>query len=558
MVKLVNDSTALLSMRESSFDTYSAYGEAIDNSIQAGASNIDVIFKTSMDGRKKVINEVAFIDDGSGMTKDVLHQCMQLGYSSRYGDRSGIGRFGVGMTLGAIHECRRIEVYSKVDGGEWNFTYVDIDEITDEEMVNIPDPFQKDLPERYSKYNAYDSGTVLIWKKYDRLKDSVDKVLEASEKWFGRTYRYFIWDGIKIKMNGNTVKAIDPLYVKAEKTRFPEDKPAKEMEPDILEVDVPEDVDTDKNTARVKIKYSLIDEKYRGRRGEGKNPRVTKRFIDENEGISILRNKREVFYDRIPYWNSPPFEEKDRYWGLEIHFPAELDSLFAVKNIKKGALPIDDLKERIADCISPFMKTMKKEISAKWDEIEAREEDEKKEESSDVGVSSDHAKATKIAEETPKPKRRIDREVDTDEAIDELLRKYYQDYPKDKLQKLADHFRNERYVIDDKRWNSPQFVDIKHYGGKSAIIYNTSHAFFEKYFRILRNIEDLDDKNKAISENVLTLMDLLLLSFSIAESGYDPSEKWEAEELFEDIKLTWGNELKKLFNTWSKKEVDDE
>jgi hypothetical protein len=52
-----------------------------------------------------------------------------MGWSSRYNDRTGIGRFGVGMTLGAIHECRRVEVYSQFIGGEWLYTYLDLDEI---------------------------------------------------------------------------------------------------------------------------------------------------------------------------------------------------------------------------------------------------------------------------------------------------------------------------------------------------------------------------------------------------------------------------------------------
>ena len=65
-----------------------------------------------------------------GMDKQILHNCMQLGYSERYNDRKGIGRFGV-MTLGAYLNVR-IEVYSKPQGGEWNFTYLDL-----EEMKNI-------------------------------------------------------------------------------------------------------------------------------------------------------------------------------------------------------------------------------------------------------------------------------------------------------------------------------------------------------------------------------------------------------------------------------------
>ena len=41
-VSLVDDGAALLSMRNSDFDVYSAYGEVIDNAIQASANNIQI------------------------------------------------------------------------------------------------------------------------------------------------------------------------------------------------------------------------------------------------------------------------------------------------------------------------------------------------------------------------------------------------------------------------------------------------------------------------------------------------------------------------------------
>lgn len=52
-VKLINDATAILSMRDSDFDAYSAYGEVIDNSIQAEAKRIYIDFSTELDTQGK-------------------------------------------------------------------------------------------------------------------------------------------------------------------------------------------------------------------------------------------------------------------------------------------------------------------------------------------------------------------------------------------------------------------------------------------------------------------------------------------------------------------------
>jgi len=91
VVSLVENGAALQSMRNSDFDAHSAYGEIIDNSIQANAKKIKIHFDyvpATNRREKEAINYIAFGDDGDGMDIDVLHRCLQLGYSSRYNDRS--------------------------------------------------------------------------------------------------------------------------------------------------------------------------------------------------------------------------------------------------------------------------------------------------------------------------------------------------------------------------------------------------------------------------------------------------------------------------------------
>ncbi len=90
------------------------------------------------------IVRVAVGDDGIGMDGPTLHRCLQLGFSTRYDDRSGIGRFGVGMTLGAINQCRHVEVFSREAGKDWLWTYLDLDEVKKAgERVPIPPPKPK-------------------------------------------------------------------------------------------------------------------------------------------------------------------------------------------------------------------------------------------------------------------------------------------------------------------------------------------------------------------------------------------------------------------------------
>ena len=192
----VEQDTALESMRASDFDCYSAYGEVIDNSIQANATDIRLKFEERVDRHNtssKKIGRILFADNGHGMDVDLLHKCLKLGHSSRYNDRSGIGRFGVGMTLGAIHECRRIEVYSKVSAGNWHYTYLDLDEIKAGTLKHLPKPTPKKPTDDIIDF-INDSGTLVIWSKYDKQSEKYETILSQSEFWIGRTFRKFIWE----------------------------------------------------------------------------------------------------------------------------------------------------------------------------------------------------------------------------------------------------------------------------------------------------------------------------------------------------------------------------
>lgn len=221
-MKFFEDSNALDSLRHSDFDALSAYGEVIDNSLQADATKILIeMFCSHPRSNYQQIDYLAFGDNGSGMPTDTLHACLKLGWSSRYNDRSGIGRFGVGMVLGAIHEVKRIEVYSKKKNGTWQYTYIDLDEIENDKLDEIPEPEAKDVPEKFTHLVDEAHGTLVIWSKYDKQKKSGDSIIKEADHWIGRTFRYFIWDGVEIHLNGQEVKAHDPLYARTEKTTFP-------------------------------------------------------------------------------------------------------------------------------------------------------------------------------------------------------------------------------------------------------------------------------------------------------------------------------------------------
>ena len=296
---------AIQSLRESDFDALSAYGEAIDNSLQADASEIRVKFSTEKKKSRYSIQSLAFGDDGIGMDAETLHQCLQLGWSSRMNDRSGIGRFGVGMTLAAIHECTRIEVWSKQKGAKWLYTYIDLGEIMDDRMEIIPPPVERPLPSQFKDLVGKSSGTLVVWRTYDRQSKSADKIIEDFRVWAGRTYRYFIWGTdhkgvpidpehrsgpVRIWIDGEEVKAVDPLYARTEKTAYPDDPPAEVYKDMKITWKADVNAPTPGADIPITVRMSFLPEEFRQRQGDGGNAASSSRHIPDNEGISIMRN----------------------------------------------------------------------------------------------------------------------------------------------------------------------------------------------------------------------------------------------------------------------------
>jgi hypothetical protein len=565
-VRLFSDVQAIQSERASDFDVYSAYGEVLDNSIEAESKNVRLKFSTSIDksrGRNFLhIKSLAFGDDGIGMSSEILHRCLQLGYSSRYGSRKGIGRFGVGMTKGAISQCKRIDIYSKeLKSKKWLYTYFDIDEITLKGAF-INEPIEKEIPNEFKDLMDSSSGTLVIWSKFDRQDKSANEIVNESKIWIGRTFRKFIFEGRKFYIDGQEVKAVDPLYLNPKFTAFPNDPIAEKWgEDDVFEWEIDDPDLADKvstKKSKIIIRHSWLPKEFLskggGRTKAGDHPDNKERCIDRNEGISILRNNREVRdpeYD-IPFW-APKFEAIDRWWGCEISFSSELDNWFQVKNIKRGAAPLKELREELQKRINSVRKSIKTKTQEYWDSINTPQLAPR-----GMEVDPNHGKSTKIATETiadTKPKDKLSKNKKLDVEIEKFVASRYKNLTADKINGFYEYFRNNHITIHESPSNSANFFEITHFGsGKSNITYNTNHIFCTKYFQILSELKALNANQNSNQNDILVLIDLLLIAYSLAESQFDPEANFKAEDFFEDMMRNWGKSLRDLLKKWNEYE----
>ena len=368
--------TAYQSLRESGFDFSTAIGELIDNSVQAKAKRIEIIPKIverKVEGRRKpvpVITQVSVVDDGDGMDEETLNGCPQLGFSTRLGDRKGLGRFGVGATYASISQCKRTTFCSHPKGtGDFIATYIDLDEIAKKTQTDIPRPSKSYVPKNLKEISFDNSSTIVIWEQCDRLQaDANGKPIQASvllsalKDWVSRAYRYIIWKGVDIYINGEKVLAYDPLYSNTKQTKFPNDQCSIEWFSESLDWPIP---NSPGKVSSIAVKLTLLPEAWRAKPGVGRSKHASERRIPDNEGISILRHHREVAFGN--FWPMVPRQEDiDRWWGCEINFEPELDECWEVKNVKRGARPIEELRNKLRELLISPIRELRKEVQNYW------------------------------------------------------------------------------------------------------------------------------------------------------------------------------------------------
>lgn len=552
----IEQDTALESMRASDFDCYSAYGEAVDNSIQADADDIRIEIEPQKKGTgSKKISRVLFADNGIGMDIELLHRCLKLGHSSRYNDRSGIGRFGVGMTLGAIHECKRVEVYSKSAGGSWHYTYLDLEEIAAGKLKFIPRPIQKKPSDSIADF-IDKSGTLVIWSKYDKQVFKYEDILSETKFWLGRTFRKFIWgeaEGygeVSISLNGKSVLAFDPLFVNKTKTGFDDEPPAELMEPNHFDWTIPLSEKSKKQKSKITINMSVLPDEYRRDRGQGGDSFARERYIDRNEGISILRNDREVFYGHVPHMKLATSEQDrniSRFIGCEISFKAELDQEFAVKNIKRGAVPVRELKTVIRDLIYPTFKSKREEIKNRWNERDREKEKDTNTSNEEIGVSGEHGATNAFFKSAKKTLLKGDREK-PDEVDKKIARKLKPGASDSELQKVIEGLRENGITVDEKEFIGDSFIDMEHGNKLKTLFYNTNSTFYQSYKAIL---EELADRDNELATQYKVLMDLIFVGYMLAEAKIDPEEEIDGAYFTAELKQNWAQMLSKILKKWN-------
>jgi hypothetical protein len=153
------------SLRDIGYDFPAAVADIVDNSVMAGAAHIDVSVEFAGEESYVVIS-----DDGEGMSSNGLIEALRYGSRRAYG-QSDLGRYGLGLKTASLSQCRSVTVLTSLRSsqGSVNVRMLDLDLIAEWDEWLVVEPQMDPVIERSAQRLASEPGTVVIWRKLDRV-----------------------------------------------------------------------------------------------------------------------------------------------------------------------------------------------------------------------------------------------------------------------------------------------------------------------------------------------------------------------------------------------------
>ncbi len=581
---------AVKAMRDSGYkNTAYAIAELIDNSVQAEADLVEVfcIENKSLVREKELkrLTEIGVLDNGTGMDGITLCQALQFGNGSHLEDRKGIGRFGMGLPNASISQCRRVDVWTWQHGPQNAIrSYLDVDEIENGHIRNVPEPFAEPLPEEWENLSKEigTHGTLVIWSKFDEHRltwKSGRTTLAHTENQAGRMYRKFINSGklvlrlvaIDGENNGTLIdreaQVNDPLYLMApSSTPAPFD--ATPMFQKWGEKDDEFEIEYGDIVAKVSVRFSWAKQDTVPKDGTDRGRTLYGKHAAKNVGVSIVRAGRELELDAA--W-AVSYDPTERWWGVEIEFPPQLDEVFGVTNNKQAATVFShmskfnweeeaesgekymDFTRRLREEEDPraYLIEIVEHIKLQLSQIRNRLKDQTK------GIRSGNKRHDEPSIEDKATKQWKDRskkgysakiddesfnEKAREELVDDLVKNKH--YPDEVAREIVEAIekRDRKIIFVTAEVDSQSFFQIEtRAGGITEIIFNTRHPAYEKLVKALdTDISGSTDSD--LVDRIENASDTLKLLFA-AWARYE-EEDVPLRETIRDIRHEWGKMAK--------------
>jgi len=333
----VNDRFFLEALRSTGYDAYSALYELIDNSIDAGATKIQIFYDKSD-------LSLCILDNGCGMSKEKLFQSMDLGCDREY-NHSDIGYFGVGMKSSCLNLIDVDKEEVKITLNTYNGLGLATN-LTWQPNKNVRDITLHEINPEYNH-----SYTLIIISHIKRFSEGVLK------KHLGTVFYPTLRNqSVQIIVNDDQVFGYDPLYRESNMSHV-----------NYAEATV--------ETEKISITTCLIDQNQEKHPWDDRNSE--KQWSYNKGGVYVIYGSRYVEVGGYMGIKNPdPWDSRTR---IEFIIPKKLTETFAVKFNKTNGISslennkLDELKRKIREQFYWASQIRKKDNESAHTEEELKE-----------------------------------------------------------------------------------------------------------------------------------------------------------------------------------------
>ncbi len=473
--------------------TGTALDELVDNAIQADATNIHVLFHDT----EGTPDQFAIVDDGHGMDPEMIRLACIWGGTHRENDRQGFGRYGYGLPTASVSQGRRFSVYSRVENALWHRVTLDLDEISKGQYTDavghiivpaavaaaVPAWIKQELAKVKPEGANLTHGTIVLIEKLDRLSPGwrTPASLERNLlEHFGVIYRNWLRD-VSMWVRSKQAQPVDPLFITQGARFYDLDEDRAEALPErIIEVKDP-DAKPNAPSAKIRVRFSYMpptfarvpDEKLKER---GKtNARLG--IMRDHNGIIVLRNGRQIDVLTRNPWTS--FQNNDRYWGVEVDFPATLDEEFSITTSKQQAVLSERLwdilkREGVLSAINDLRRRYREDVA----KLKAmRELNNKPKFSEQIMQEAVQFKTRRPAGDQARRER--EREENLIQAARRKARQENKTAEQAELELRAEA-EQRPFKVEEESLPGAPFYRVEQRGGQEVLYINTEHPFYNQ------------------------------------------------------------------------------
>lgn len=231
----IDAQTLFYGLQNMGYSPADSVADIIDNSIEAKAKNIDIIF---WEGSINPV--VAIMDDGVGMDAGELDDALK--YKKDTSADNKLSKFGFGLKTASFSQCEILTIVTKKKN-QTSFKSVNSKlEPIETNLLNIFNKFK--FIEKKFQERCQNSGTIVIWENlFDNITGKNSQIrrthaifFEVGKKITERAATHFhnFMDDVKIYFNNMEIAKWDPFNTSLESLKIFEEKKLKLKNHDVL------------------------------------------------------------------------------------------------------------------------------------------------------------------------------------------------------------------------------------------------------------------------------------------------------------------------------------